>query len=183
MVMDSSFRLEVVLRAVLEEIKTQKSKPNSQIELERLKLERVKAELKLAKLRHSANNSEISLNGCVTETSIDGQIYCGDSQLPLQNTVFRPVTSRSAGGELRDNNIHCGLIRDSDLNTALNIFRELESIGVTDKNCSSQEVISLEMPVKTGAELDICFPPQANTLRRSTGDKVINPCRLELDSA
>ncbi|GFX25123.1 DUF1758 domain-containing protein [Trichonephila clavipes] len=100
---------------------------------------------KQTKLRNSANNSEISLNGCVTEKSIDGQIYYGDSRLPLQSTVFRPVASGSVGGELRDNNIPCGLIRDSDLNKALNTFRELESIGAKNENCSSEEVISLEM--------------------------------------
>ncbi|GFQ91538.1 hypothetical protein TNCT_499651 [Trichonephila clavata] len=45
-----------VIEEVLE-VKTQKSQLNGEIELERLKLERVKAELKLAKLRSSANNS------------------------------------------------------------------------------------------------------------------------------
>ncbi|GFW06509.1 uncharacterized protein TNCV_2188421 [Trichonephila clavipes] len=38
--------LKTVIEQVLEEIKTQKSKQNSQIELERFKLERVEAELK-----------------------------------------------------------------------------------------------------------------------------------------
>ncbi|GFQ83594.1 integrase catalytic domain-containing protein [Trichonephila clavata] len=60
-----------VIEEVLEEVKTQKSQLNGEIELERLKLERVKAELKLAKLRSSANNSETSLNGGETEASID----------------------------------------------------------------------------------------------------------------
>ncbi|GFQ95490.1 uncharacterized protein TNCT_64371 [Trichonephila clavata] len=60
-----------VIEQVLEEVKTQKSQLNGEIELERLKLERVKAELKLAKLRSSANNSETSLNGGETEASID----------------------------------------------------------------------------------------------------------------
>ncbi|GFQ66332.1 integrase catalytic domain-containing protein [Trichonephila clavata] len=60
-----------VIEQVLEEVKTQKSQLNVGIELERLKLERVKAELKLAKLRCSANNSETSLNGGETEASID----------------------------------------------------------------------------------------------------------------
>ncbi|GFQ84374.1 uncharacterized protein TNCT_176491 [Trichonephila clavata] len=59
-----------VIEQVLE-VKTQKSQLNGEIELERLKLEKVKAELKLAKLRSSANNSETSLNGGETETSID----------------------------------------------------------------------------------------------------------------
>ncbi|GFV85999.1 uncharacterized protein TNCV_203791 [Trichonephila clavipes] len=59
-----------------------------------------------------------------------GQIYCGDSRLLLQNTVFGYVVSESVGDEVRDNNIHCGLIRDSDLNTTLKSFRKLKSIGV-----------------------------------------------------
>ncbi|GFU57972.1 uncharacterized protein TNCV_5083311 [Trichonephila clavipes] len=50
--------VKTVIKQVLEEIKIQKSKQNSQIELERLKSERAKAELKLAKLRNSANNKE-----------------------------------------------------------------------------------------------------------------------------
>ncbi|GFV21426.1 uncharacterized protein TNCV_2371831 [Trichonephila clavipes] len=79
--------IKTVIEQVLKEIKTQKSKENIQIELELFKLERVKKrerereELGLAKFRSSAYNNEISLNGCVTETSIDGQIYCGDSRL------------------------------------------------------------------------------------------------------
>ncbi|GFQ85878.1 integrase catalytic domain-containing protein [Trichonephila clavata] len=60
-----------VIQQVLEEVKTQKSQLNGEIELERLKLERVQAELKLAKLRSSAHNSETSLNGGETEASID----------------------------------------------------------------------------------------------------------------
>ncbi|GFX46325.1 DUF1758 domain-containing protein [Trichonephila clavipes] len=74
-----------------------------------------------------------------------GQIYCGDSRLLLQNTVFGYVVSGSVGDEVRDNNIHCGLIRDSDLNTTLRSFWELESIGVKNENCSSEEDVSLEM--------------------------------------
>ncbi|GFX84821.1 integrase catalytic domain-containing protein [Trichonephila clavipes] len=64
-----------------------------------------------------------------------GQIYCGDSRLLLQNTVFGYVVSGSVGDEVRDNNIHCGLIRDGDLNTTLRSFWELESIGVKNENC------------------------------------------------
>ncbi|GFU12111.1 integrase catalytic domain-containing protein [Trichonephila clavipes] len=74
-----------------------------------------------------------------------GQIYCGDSRLLLQNTVFGYVVSGSVGDEVRDNNIHCGLIRDSDLNTTLRSFWELESIGVKNENCSSEEDVSFEM--------------------------------------
>ncbi|GFS97984.1 integrase catalytic domain-containing protein [Trichonephila clavipes] len=46
-----------------------------------------------------------------------GQIYCGDSRLLLQNTVFGYVVSGS----------------------------ELESIGVKNENCSSEEDVSFEM--------------------------------------
>ncbi|GFY25259.1 integrase catalytic domain-containing protein [Trichonephila clavipes] len=74
-----------------------------------------------------------------------GQIYCGDSRLLLQNTVLGYVVSGSVGDEVRDNNIHCGLIRDSDLNTTLRSFWELESIGVKNENCSSEEDVSFEM--------------------------------------
>ncbi|GFV58655.1 DUF1758 domain-containing protein [Trichonephila clavipes] len=73
-----------------------------------------------------------------------GQIYCGDSRLLLQNTVFGYVVSGSVGDEVRDNNIHCGLIRDGDLNTTLRSFWELESIGVKNENCSEEDV-SFEM--------------------------------------
>ncbi|GFQ96804.1 integrase catalytic domain-containing protein [Trichonephila clavata] len=60
-----------VIEQVLEEVKTQKSQLNGEIELERLKLEKVKAELELARFRTNANNSETSLNGGETEASID----------------------------------------------------------------------------------------------------------------
>ncbi|GFU83292.1 uncharacterized protein TNCV_3739031 [Trichonephila clavipes] len=73
---------------VVEESKSQKSKLNSQIELERLKLERVKAELKLAILRNSANNREISLNGCDTEMSINE-----DMELPQGTEEVLPLKS------------------------------------------------------------------------------------------
>ncbi|GFX73852.1 DUF1758 domain-containing protein [Trichonephila clavipes] len=72
-----------------------------------------------------------------------GQIYCGDSRLLLQNTVFGYVVSGSVGDEVTDNKIHCGLIRDSDLNTTLKSFRELKSIGVKNENCNSEEDVSL----------------------------------------
>ncbi|GFU98713.1 integrase_H2C2 domain-containing protein [Trichonephila clavipes] len=61
-----------------------------------------------------------------------------------QNTVFGYVVSGSAV-EARNNNIHGRLIRDSDLNTTLMSFFELESISVQNENCSSEEDISLEM--------------------------------------
>ncbi|GFW01731.1 integrase catalytic domain-containing protein [Trichonephila clavipes] len=72
-----------------------------------------------------------------------GQIYCGGSRLLLQNTVFGYVVSRSLGDEVRDNKIHCGLIRDSDLSTTLKSFRELKSIGVKNEKCNSEEGVSL----------------------------------------
>ncbi|GFW17976.1 DUF1758 domain-containing protein [Trichonephila clavipes] len=68
-----------------------------------------------------------------------GQIYFGDSRLLLQNTVFGYVV---VGDEVRDNNIHCGLIRDSGLNTTLRSFWELESIGVKNENCNNEEDVS-----------------------------------------
>ncbi|GFW67504.1 hypothetical protein TNCV_3391751 [Trichonephila clavipes] len=61
------------------------------------------------------------------------------------NCVVPPQVSGSVGDEVRDNNIHCGLIRDSDLNTTLRSFWELESIGVKNENCSSEEDVSFEM--------------------------------------
>ncbi|GFS87208.1 DUF1758 domain-containing protein [Trichonephila clavipes] len=64
-----------------------------------------------------------------------GQIYCGDSRLLLQNTVFGYVVSGSVGDEVRDNNIHCGLIRDSDLNTTLRSF-----LGVRIDWCQKREL-------------------------------------------
>ncbi|GFW12377.1 DUF1758 domain-containing protein [Trichonephila clavipes] len=72
-----------------------------------------------------------------------GQIYCGDSRLLLQNTVFGYVVSGSVGDEVRDSKIHCGLIRDSDLNTTLTCFRELKSIGVKNEKCNGEEDVSL----------------------------------------
>ncbi|GFU11076.1 DUF1758 domain-containing protein [Trichonephila clavipes] len=74
-----------------------------------------------------------------------GQIYCGDSRLLLQNTVFGYIVSGSVGDEVRDNKIHCGLIRHSDLNTTLKSFREFKSIGVENENCNREEDVSLEM--------------------------------------
>ncbi|GFW54102.1 uncharacterized protein TNCV_3829101 [Trichonephila clavipes] len=62
-----------------------------EIELECLQLERVKAELKLAKLRNSANNCEISLNGCDTEMSIDE-----DVELPQGTEEVLPPKSERA---------------------------------------------------------------------------------------
>ncbi|GFV21303.1 uncharacterized protein TNCV_4888981 [Trichonephila clavipes] len=73
------------------------------------------------------------------------QIYCGGSQLLLQNTVFGYVVSGNVGGEVRDSKIHCGLIRNSDLNTTSKSFRVLKSISVKNENCSREEDISLEM--------------------------------------
>ncbi|GFX68031.1 uncharacterized protein TNCV_921321 [Trichonephila clavipes] len=73
-----------------------------------------------------------------------GQIYCGDSRLLLQNTVFGYVVSGSVD-EVRESMIHCGFIRDSDLNTTLKSFREIKSIGVKNENCNSEEDVSLEM--------------------------------------
>ncbi|GFX90599.1 integrase catalytic domain-containing protein [Trichonephila clavipes] len=61
-----------------------------------------------------------------------GQIYCGDSRLLLQNTVFGYVVSGSVGDEVRDNNIHCGLIRDSDLNTTL---RPIDLLPFEQNSC------------------------------------------------
>ncbi|GFY16435.1 DUF1758 domain-containing protein [Trichonephila clavipes] len=72
-------------------------------------------------------------------------MYCGDSRLLLQNAVFGCVVSASVGGEVRDNSIRCGLIRNSDLNATLKSFRELKSIGDKNENCSSEEDINLEM--------------------------------------
>ncbi|GFT25707.1 uncharacterized protein TNCV_1517251 [Trichonephila clavipes] len=73
-----------------------------------------------------------------------GQIYCEDSRLRLQNTVFGYVVSGSVD-EVRVNNIHYSLIRGSDLNTTLRSFWELESIGVKNENCYSEEDVCLEM--------------------------------------
>ncbi|GFW19915.1 peptidase A2 domain-containing protein [Trichonephila clavipes] len=60
------------------------------------------------------------------------------------NTVFGYVVSGSVDVE-KDSNIHCGLIRDSDLNTTLRSFWELESIGVKNENCNSEEGVSFKM--------------------------------------
>ncbi|GFQ70438.1 uncharacterized protein TNCT_350941 [Trichonephila clavata] len=65
--------VKAMIEQVLE-VKTQESQQNGQIELERLKLERVKAKLELAQLRTSANNSETSFNAGETEASIDALI-------------------------------------------------------------------------------------------------------------
>ncbi|GFU71220.1 uncharacterized protein TNCV_2673841 [Trichonephila clavipes] len=81
--------MKTVIEQVVEESKTQKSKLNSQIE--RLKLERVKTELKLAKLRNSADNCEILLNICDTEMSIDE-----DMELPQGTEEVLPLKSERA---------------------------------------------------------------------------------------
>ncbi|GFS56536.1 uncharacterized protein TNCV_4303281 [Trichonephila clavipes] len=79
------------IEQVVEKSKTRKSKLNSQTELERLKLERVKVELKIAKLRNSANNREISLNICDTEKSINE-----DMELPQATERVIPLESERA---------------------------------------------------------------------------------------
>ncbi|GFU86982.1 DUF1758 domain-containing protein [Trichonephila clavipes] len=121
-----------------------------------------------------------------------GQIYCGDSRLLLQNTVFGYVVSGSVGDEVRDNNIHCGLIRDSDLNTTLRSFWELESISVKNENCSSEEDVSFEMikqrvHFKNGRyEVELPWKRDSNELRGHRGVENVsraqntNNFRLEL---
>ncbi|GFT98363.1 zinc finger protein 227 [Trichonephila clavipes] len=85
-----------------------------------------------------------------------------------ENTVFGYVVSGSAV-EARNNNIHGGLIRDSDLNTTLMSFCELESIGVQNENCNSEEDISLEMfkqrvHIKNGNEVKHPWKRDGNEL-------------------
>ncbi|GFV12330.1 integrase catalytic domain-containing protein [Trichonephila clavipes] len=65
------------------------------------------------------------------------------NEIKLADYKFNIPVSGSVGDEVRDNNIHCGLIRDSDLNTTLRSFWELESIGVKKENCNSEEDVSL----------------------------------------
>ncbi|GFU04435.1 DUF1758 domain-containing protein [Trichonephila clavipes] len=103
-------------------------------------------EIKLADYKFNIPGKiDVSLGGEIFyELLRPGQIYCGDSRLRLQNTVFSYVVSGSVD-EVRDNNNHSGLIRDSDLNTTLRSFWELESIGVKNENCNSEEDVSLEM--------------------------------------
>ncbi|GFS67660.1 uncharacterized protein TNCV_4363491 [Trichonephila clavipes] len=83
--------VKTVIEQVVEKSKTQKFKLNSQIELGCLKLERVKVELKLEKLRNSANNCEISLNVCDTEMSINE-----DMELPQATERVIPLESERA---------------------------------------------------------------------------------------
>ncbi|GFX31255.1 uncharacterized protein TNCV_2027561 [Trichonephila clavipes] len=63
--------VKTVIEKVLEETKAPEFKHNGQLELERLKLERVEAELELAQLRTNTSNRETSFNGGETGTSID----------------------------------------------------------------------------------------------------------------
>ncbi|XP_055928122.1 uncharacterized protein LOC129959329 [Argiope bruennichi] len=65
--------------------------------------------------------------------------------------MFGYVASGSVDEEV-NNKIHCGLIRDSDLNTTLKTFWELESIGVKDEGITSEEDMNLEL-----FKENICF--------------------------
>ncbi|GFW69468.1 DUF1758 domain-containing protein [Trichonephila clavipes] len=164
---------QAIVDCVLEEIndrrnedENRRNENENRLEIEKNKLSQLEKELEIAKLHNQSgkslplqNENQLITTECNIESKIDvllgaeifyellrpGQIYCGDSRLLLQNTVFGYVVSGSVGDEVRDNNIHCGLIRDSDLNTTLRSFWELESIGVKNENCSSEEDVSFEM--------------------------------------
>ncbi|GFQ86470.1 integrase catalytic domain-containing protein [Trichonephila clavata] len=89
--------VKTVIEQVLKEVKTQESQQSGQIELERLKLKRVKAELELARFRTSANNSETSLNGGETEASIDVLIKSVRAlaiKVPMQNNEILPIIDK-----------------------------------------------------------------------------------------
>ncbi|GFR12274.1 integrase catalytic domain-containing protein [Trichonephila clavata] len=96
--------VKTVIEQVLEEVKTQESQQNGEIELESLKLERVKAKLELAQLRTSANNSETSLiyNGGETEESIDVLIKSVRT-LTIKVPNHRKILC--VGGRLRHSNL------------------------------------------------------------------------------
>ncbi|GFV61865.1 uncharacterized protein TNCV_4106701 [Trichonephila clavipes] len=96
--------VKTVIEQVLEEIKTQESEQNGQIQLECLKLE-------LAQLRTSANNNDTSLSGCEIETSIDVFIKS-------VRTLTIKVLSNSEG-------LICG---SKELNSSLRKFWEIEEI-------------------------------------------------------
>ncbi|GFW98021.1 DUF1758 domain-containing protein [Trichonephila clavipes] len=106
---------------------------------------------KVLDLRELIQESEIYKNDketyqaivdCVLEEINDRR---NENENRLEIEKLNCHISGSVGDEVRDNNIHCGLIRDSDLNTTLRSFWELESIGVKNENCSSEEDVSFEM--------------------------------------
>ncbi|XP_055924458.1 uncharacterized protein LOC129956555 [Argiope bruennichi] len=145
---------QTIVDCVLEEINERKDKlerkkleNENRLEFERIKLSQLERELEIAKLREQSRESAEILN----ELLRPGQIYTGDSRLLLQNTVFGYVASGSVDEEV-NNKIHCGLIRDSDLNTTLKTFWELESIGVKDEGITSEEDVNLEL-----FKENICF--------------------------
>ncbi|GFT65831.1 DUF1758 domain-containing protein [Trichonephila clavipes] len=136
---------QAIVDCVLEEIndrrnedENRRNENENRLEIEKIKLSQLEKELEIAKLHNQSgkslplqNENQLITTECNIESKIDvllgaeifyellrpGQIYCGDSRLLLQNTVFGYVVSGSVGDEVRDNNIHCGLIRDGDLNT------------------------------------------------------------------
>ncbi|GFW47477.1 uncharacterized protein TNCV_4537671 [Trichonephila clavipes] len=77
---------------------------------------------------------------CVLE-EINDRRNENENRLEIEKKLNSHI-SGSVGDEVRDNKIHCGLIRDSDLNTTLKSFRELKSIGVKNENCNSKKDVS-----------------------------------------
>ncbi|GFY17325.1 DUF1758 domain-containing protein [Trichonephila clavipes] len=163
---------QAIVDCVLEEINDRRNENENRLDIEKIKLSQLEKELEIAKLHNQSgkslplqNENQLITNECNIETdykfNVPGKIdvllgaeifyellrpdkiYCGDSRLLLQNTVFGYVVSGSVGDEVRDNKIHRGLIRDSDLNTTLKSFRELKSIGVKNENFNSEEDVSL----------------------------------------
>ncbi|GFU94554.1 vacuolar protein sorting-associated protein 13B [Trichonephila clavipes] len=115
------------------EDENRRNENENRLEIEKIKLSQLEKELEIAKL-HNQSGKSLPLQNenqlITTECNIEGaeifyellrpgQIYCGDSRLLLQNTVFGYVVSGSVGDEL-------------------------ESIGVKNENCSEEDV-SFEM--------------------------------------
>ncbi|GBL75284.1 hypothetical protein AVEN_194507-1 [Araneus ventricosus] len=106
--------------------------------LEQIKLERVKAELELTRLRSESNSENKNENSGENDKKESaeyfyellkpGQISLHDTNLRLQNSVFGYIVSGSLLAK-EEAEIHCGLITDnSELEKTLKEFWEIENI-------------------------------------------------------
>ncbi|GFY28639.1 DUF1758 domain-containing protein [Trichonephila clavipes] len=113
---------QAIVDCVLEEINDRRNENENRLEIEKIKLSQLEKELEIAKLHNQSgkslplqNENQLITTECNIESKIDvllgaeifyellrpGQIYCGDSRLLLQNTVFGYVVSGSVGDENR----------------------------------------------------------------------------------
>ncbi|GFS69604.1 uncharacterized protein TNCV_1429241 [Trichonephila clavipes] len=65
-----------------------------------------------------------------------------NSDLILQNTVFGYVVSRNVDS-LNETKVHCGLVRDEDLNKTLQKFWEVENVEIVQANLCEEHFMKM----------------------------------------